>query len=176
MIIEDIVARGGGLIHGGLASYRDSGLLFLAPPSGGISTTLSTAPTDWRVLSDDAALIWPDNDSGWHASPLPAWGNMLGSEEVWRYRDLALGSQVQLKGILSLEKALEIHLQSMDAVNLLPSLYRAFGEYPAAIIGSGQRWEPLFRMAAQMVRDLPGWQLQLPRHGDIWPLLSREVA
>ena len=176
LIIEDIVARGGGLVHGGLASHQDSGLLFLAPPGGGKSTMLGTAPPEWRVLSDDAALIWPGTDGGWLASPLPAWGNMLDSEDGWRYHDLALGSRVKLNGLLLLEKAMQIHLQPVAAVDFLPGLYRALGEYPAAVVGGGQRWELLFRMAAQMVRDLPGWRLHLPRHGDIWPLLRREAA
>jgi hypothetical protein len=176
LVIEDIVVRGGGLIHGGLASHQDSGLLFLAPPGGGKSTMLSTAPPEWRVLSDDAALIWPDSRGGWLASPLPAWGNMINTEETWRYYDLALGSQIQLNGLFLLEKAMEIHLQSIPSVDLLPGLYRALCEYPAAVIGGGQRWGPLFRMAAQMVRDLPAWRLRLPRCGDIWPLLCRATA
>ena len=176
LIIEDIVAHGGGLIHCGLASYQNSGLLFLAPPGGGKSTLLSTAPPGWRVLSDDAALVWPDADGSWQASPLPAWGNIIDSGQTWRYHDLALGSRVQLKSLLLIEKAMEIHLQPVAAIDLLPGLYRALGEYPAAVIGGGQRWEPLFRMAAQMVRDLPAWRLRLPRHGDIWPLLGREAA
>jgi hypothetical protein len=101
---------------------------------------------------------------------------MINTEETWRYYDLALGSQIQLNGLFLLEKAMEIHLQSIPSVDLLPGLYRALCEYPAAVIGGGQRWGPLFRMAAQMVRDLPAWRLRLPRCGDIWPLLCRATA
>lgn len=176
LIIEDIVTRGGGLVHGGLAGREGSGLLFLAPPGGGKSTTLSSAPSDWQVFSDDAALIWPQTGGDWLASPLPAWGNVIAPGEEWRYHDLVLARSIALKGIVVLEKTLQVHLHQLKASEVLPDLYRAFGEYPAAVIGSAQRWEQQFRTAAQLVRDLRGWRLGLPLHGDVWALLSREAV
>jgi hypothetical protein len=176
LIIDDIIARGGGLIHGGLASFNDSGFLFLAPPSGGKSTTLSTAPTSWQVFSDDAALLWPGNQNEWQASPLPAWGNIINPGMKWLYPEMKLGRCCRLKGLVILEKASEIHLQPISPIDIVANLYRSLNEYPAAIMGSGQQWGPLFRMAARMARDLSGWTLSLPRHADIWPLLTKEAG
>ncbi len=176
LIIDDIIARGGGLIHGGLACFNEAGLLFLAPPSGGKSTTLSTAPSNWQVLSDDAALIWPENGKEWHASPLPAWGNIINPEVNWRYPGMKLDCYCRLKGLILIEKASEVQLLPTSPINVVAKLYRSFNEYPAAIMGSRKQWEPLFRMAAQMVRDLSGWNLSLPRHGDVWPLLAKEAV
>ena len=176
LIIDDIIARGGGLIHGGLASFNESGLLFLAPPGGGKSTTLSTAPPNWQVLSDDAALIWPKNFKEWHASPLPAWGNIINPEMNWSYPGMKLDRCCRLKGLIVIEKASDIQLQPTSPIDVVANLYRSLNEYPAAIMGSRKQWEPLFRMAAQMVRDLSGWNLSLPRHGDIWPLLVKETV
>jgi hypothetical protein len=176
LIIDDIINRGGGLVHGGLASFNDSGLLFLAPPGGGKSTTLSTAPVSWQVLSDDAALIWPGDNKEWHASALPAWGSIINPEMEWSYPLMNLACCCRLKGLMLLEKASGIQLQPTSPVDIVANLYRSLNEYPAAIMGSRKQWEPLFRMAAQMTRDLSGWTLSLPRHGDVWPLLIKEAV
>lgn len=176
LIIDDIITRGGGLVHGGLASFNESGLLFLAPPGGGKSTTLSTAPDSWQVLSDDAALIWPGSAKEWFASALPAWGGIINPETKWCYPKLNLGSGCRLKGLVLLEKASDIQLRRTVAVEIVANLYRSLNEYPAAIMGSRKQWGALFHMAAQMTRDLPGWTLSLPRHGNVWPLLIQEAV
>jgi hypothetical protein len=75
-----------------------------------------------------------------------------------------------------LEKASGIQLQPTSPVDIVANLYRSLNEYPAAIMGSRKQWEPLFRMASQMTRDLSGWKLSLPRHGDVWPLLIKEAV
>jgi hypothetical protein len=176
LIIDDIITRGGGLVHGGLACFNESGLLFLAPPGGGKSTTLGTAPVTWQVLSDDAALLWPGDTKEWHASALPAWGNIINPEMEWSYPLMNLSRCCRLKGLMVLEKASGIQLQPTSPVDIVVNLYRSLNEYPAAIMGSRKQWEPLFRMAAQMARDLSGWTLSLPRHGDVWPLLVKEAV
>lgn len=176
LLIEDIIARGGGLVHGGLASFQGSGLLFLAPPGGGKSTTLSTAPPNWQVLSDDAALVWPEQNNFWQTSPLPAWGNMIRPESHWLYPQLAVGQHCQLKGLLLLHKENTIQLEKLAPTQVVPSVHRALSEYPGAIMSGIDRRVPMFRCAAQMARDLKGWRLSLPRHGDIWPMLVAEAA
>lgn len=176
LIIHDIIARGGGLIHGGLASFQNSGFLFLAPPGGGKSTALSTAPSNWQVCSDDAALVWPEGDGRWYASPLPAWGNMIRPDEKWQYPDLNLGQSCRLKGQILIHKGDKIELSPLSAREVVPVSYRALSEYPAAVMAETGNKEALFRMAAQISRDLTGWRLSLPRHADIWPLLVEVAA
>jgi hypothetical protein len=176
LIISDLVRCGGGLVHAGLACQGRSGLLFLAPPGGGKTTTLQTAPSDWQVLSDDAALIWPDDDGIWFTSPLPAWGNMIRPEETWIYPDMSLDKACRLKGLLVLEKAETIIMEELSSSSLTPELYRAMCEYPATITSEAIYHEAFFRTAAAISRQLPVWRLSLPRHGNIWPLLAREAA
>ncbi len=176
LIISDMVNHGGGLLHCGLACHEDSGVLFLAPPSGGKSTTLSTAPPDWQVLSDDAALTWTDSSGAWFASPLPAWGNMIKPKEEWQYPNLALDRCCRIKSLLMIKKADSISLKRLRSSAVVPSLYQAMCEYPATITAEAIQQEAFFRSAAALSRELPGWQLSLPRHGNIWPLLVEEAA
>jgi SynChlorMet cassette protein ScmC len=175
LIISDMVNHGGGLIHCGLACYQDSGLLFLAPPSGGKSTTMSSAPEDWQALSDDAALVWPDDKGSWHASPLPAWGNMIQPENKWLYRDMSLSRCCHLKGLMLLEKAHSINLQTLAPSTTLPSVYQALCEYPATITAEALQQQAFFHSAAAISRTLPAWQLSLPLHGNVWPLLTEKA-
>ncbi len=175
LIINDLIKLGGGVIHGGLACYGESGCLFLAPPGGGKSTTLSTAPGDWTVLSDDAALVWPDGRGSWFASPLPAWGNLLRQQEAWRYQELPLHRCCRIVGLFMIKKGASIHLKHRPQTAVVPFVYRSLCEYPAAITATELQKEALFRTAASISRELPAWELSLPLHGNIWPLLA-EVA
>ena len=176
IIINDIVNRGGGLLHAGLACHKENGLLFLAPPCGGKTTTLNSAPSDWQVLSDDAALVWPDSEKNWHASPLPAWGMIIKPDQKWRYPQMALGQSCRLKSLLVLQKDQSVSLKKLQAADTMPFIYRALSEYPVTLIAEAVQAESFFRTAAAMARKLNKWELSLSLHGDIWPLVSREAA
>lgn len=176
LIIGDMVNHGGGLLHCGLASHGDSGILFLAPPGGGKSTTLSTAPSNWQVLSDDAALVWVDGSGSWFASPLPAWGNMIRPGDDWLYPNLGIDRCCRIKSLLLIEKANAIALGRLLSSAVVPSLYRSLCEYPATITAEAIQQESFFRSAAMICRKLPSWQLSLPLNGNIWPLLAKEAA
>lgn len=174
LIIDDLVARGGGLIHAGLASHKNSGYLFTAPPSGGKSTTLRTAPSDWQVLSDDAALVW-SADHHWLASPLPSWGDQLRPVEPWPWPQMKLDTTCVITDILQLEKGDHIELVKQTPSTALAAIYRALNEYPVTILADSGYREDYFGSAAHMARDLSTWQLTLPKHGDIWSLLQQET-
>ena len=122
LIIDDLVALGGGLIHAGLASHKNSGYLFTAPPSGGKSTTLRTAPIDWQILSDDAALVWPA-DHHWLASPLPSWGDQLRPVEPWPWPQMKLDTTCVITDILQLEKGDHIELVKQAPSTALAAIY-----------------------------------------------------
>lgn len=176
LIIGDLVNLGGGLLHCGLARHGDSGMLFLAPPSGGKSTTLSTAPPGWQVLSDDAALVWRSNSGTWFASPLPAWGNMIRPDDGWEYSGLATYQSCRIKNLLLIEKASSISLERLVPSTVVPSVFRSLCEYPATITAEAIQKEAFFRSAARMCREIHAWRLSLPLHGNIWPLLVAEAA
>ncbi|MGD9343857.1 MAG: hypothetical protein PVJ25_07445 [Desulfuromonadales bacterium] len=174
LVIDDLVALGGGLIHAGLVNHRDSGYVFTAPPSGGKSTTLRTAPSNWRVMSDDAALVWPAGHH-WLASPLPSWGDQLRPDEPWSWPQMKLDATCKITHILQLEKGDQINLVKQAPSTATASIYRALSEYPVTILANTGYREESFRSAAHMARDLSTWQLTLPKHGDIWSLLTKEM-
>jgi len=176
LLINDITARNGGLIHAGLASHKGSGLLFLAPPTGGKTTTLNTAPSDWQVLSDDAALVWPGDEGQWLASPLPAWGQVTNPSRSWYSESMNLDKPCSLKSLLILTKSRQMSLTRVADSAAMPHVYRALSEYPVTIISEASQAESWFRSSASMCRDLHCWELCLPLHADIWPLVAREAA
>lgn len=176
LLIEDITSRSGGLVHAGLACHKEAGVLFLAPPTGGKTTTLNTAPADWQVLSDDAALVWPGAKGRWLASPLPAWGSITNPDRDWPDEPVALDASCRLKSLLVLEKSPQLSFNRITASSAMPHLYRALSEYPVTIICAASHEESWFRSAARICRELLCWQLCLPLHADIWPMIAGDAA
>ena len=172
----DMASINGGLAHAGLACHKGTGLLFLAPPAGGKTTTLNSAPPEWQVLSDDAALVWPDCNSNWQASPLPAWGMITNPERDWDFPLMRLDQACRLKGLLVLHKANWTNLARIEPSTALPHVYRALSEYPVTILTQAVQPGPRFATAASMCRALGCWDLSLPLNGDIWPLVTRQAA
>lgn len=175
LIIGDIIERGGGLVHAGLAIFREAGFLFLAPPSGGKSTTLGTAPEMWSIVSDDAALVWPAGD-GWLASPLPAWGDILRVDEPWPWLRMSLDQSYRLAGLFVIRKSRDVRFDSLTPSQAMPAIYQALNEYPVKILTGVESRQRLFRLSAEILRTLPTWRLSLPRGADIWSRLEGEVA
>ena len=125
-------------------------------------------------MSDDAALVWPA-DNRWLASPLPSWGDQLRPSEPWAWPQMKLDATCVISDILQLEKGGRIELVKQPSSTAVTAIYRALSEYPVTILANTGYSEQYFRCAAQMARDLSTWQLTLPKHGDIWPLLQRET-
>jgi hypothetical protein len=176
LLIRDITSLNGGLVHAGFACHEGSGLLFLAPPAGGKSTTLNTAPANWQVLSDDAALVWPDDAGKWLASPLPAWGLVTNPDRNWFSEPMVLNKSCFLKSLVTLQKSGQLSLVRITDSSAMTHVYRALSEYPVTIISEASLMEPWFRTAARMCRELSCWELRLPLHADIWTLLAKEAA
>ncbi len=125
-------------------------------------------------MSDDAALVWPD-ENGWLASPLPSWGDQLKPDEPWPWPQMALDSTCALSNILQLDKGAHVELARLKESAALPFIYQALSEYPVIILANISYREEYFRSAAQMARVLSTWQLTLPKHGDIWHLLQQRT-
>ncbi len=172
LLLHDMVRHGGGLIHGGLAEHHGSGLLLLAPPDGGKTTTLASAPAPWRVLSDDAALVWPLDKESWQASPLPSWGmlNQTTSGPTASLRRLNM--PVPVRVMVRLYQASDLELTFLPTLSAMPLIYRALCEYPAAFLAETGFRPHFFHTAATLAKRIPCWRLDLPLHADVWPRLA----
>lgn len=173
LILADITHHGGAVAHAGLAIHNERGVLFLAPPGGGKSTTLATAPTEWEVLSDDAALVWPEGDR-WLASPLPSWTEMTATGSPPTTDKLFdPARQCQVHAMVVLVKGPNVRMEPLESTVAATHTYRALSEYPSTAIAGLPLAEKWFRTAAAMARTLPCKRLQLPLGGDIWTLLAK---
>lgn len=172
LMLEDIVRRGGAILHGGLALWQGRGYIFTAPPGGGKTTALSRIPAPWQVLADDAALLWPARGGYW-ASPLPTWSVLLARSgnppgiERWE-----LGRRVPVAGLFFLDKAASDALHPLPALQSAQRLYRALCEHPQVLGNRAPFRKSLFHAACTLAQILPLWELHLTRHGPFWEVLQ----
>ena len=177
LIFHDIIQLGGCIVHGGLAVYRDQGIMLTAPPGGGKTTAFSTTPEYWHLKSDDATLVWPERNGSFRISPLPTWSVLLGvNPQLERIGQWQVGIDYPLEMVLFLHKADAIALNRQRPLDAAFPLYRAFSEYPTAIMGRAPYRCDLFRAASALARTVPTWSLQLPRKNNFWPYLEEELA
>jgi hypothetical protein len=171
-MLTDIAKLGGTAIHAGFAARDGRGLLFLAPPSGGKSTTLAAAPDNWEVLSDDAALVWPAQ-GGWVASPLPSWTMLTLPDAPTVVPGLLdLGVVRKVCGLVVIAKEQTVTLERLPPIAMVPHLYRALNEYHATVLTKLIDKELFFTNACDMARTLPCWRFGLPLGVDIRPQLD----
>jgi len=171
-LFSDLVEIGGGLLHGGLASRGDRGYIFTAPPGGGKTTTLSRIPAPWKVLSDDALLVWPVGQKIFRASPLPTWGNILGNSKTFvgdRLKKVSTSTRVA--GALFLKKSAREELTPLHPLETARHLYRALSEHPAVVSARPPFRVNLFQTACNLAKSLPAWEIALTRNGNFWKLL-----
>ena len=124
-------------------------------------------------MSDDAALVWPDENGKFRISPLPTWSVLLGvNSQLEHIASWQVGISNLLQMVLFLEKADAIELTRQRPLDAAFPLYQAFSEYPTVIMGRAPHRTTLFRAASHMARTVPAWSLQLPRKGNFWPRLE----
>ena len=170
LFFEDILRMGGGLMHAGLAEKSGQGIIFSAPSGGGKTTALSRLPKPWRVLADDAVLIWPEKGKGLQASPLPTWGGLVGTSLP------CPTIRGKWANMLTLPLAEVAFIKKNDADRLLPfpppaalpELFRALCEHPMTIGIYKPHTRSLFRLAARIARGPRLWILETTRRGRFW--------
>jgi SynChlorMet cassette protein ScmC len=176
LILEDIVQRGGGIFHGGLAILENRGYLFTAPPGGGKTTALLRMPSPWKTLSDDAALVWPAGNGAFRASPLPTWSVLLGRDEgapgIDRWK---VDTSFEIVKVILLKKARQDRLFPLPPFEAAQLLYRAFSEHPRVVSNRDPFRKRLFHAACDLARAVPSWELELTRAGDFWSLLQDDL-
>jgi hypothetical protein len=172
-VLTDIVARGGGLLHGGLAVLEGRGYIFTAPPGGGKTTALSRTPPPWKALADDAILIWPTRNGRFTASPLPTWSVLLQrSEAPPGVEQWGIATCVDVAGILLLRKAEQNQLFRVQPIEAAQAIYRALSEHPRVLTSRDPLRKNLFRTSCSLARTIPAWELELTRRADFWSMLN----
>lgn len=171
-LIPDIIGRGGGVLHAGLARSRRRTYLFAAPSGGGKSTSLARLPSSWKVEADDAVLIWPGRGSTIQASPLPTWSVMSGRnpKPAWldRWRP---GHAFRVDEIVVLEKATYLKRSKLGPAEAAPMLYRALCDHPETNRARHMHRRELFITACAAARALPASVLRLGLKDKFWRLL-----
>ncbi len=178
VILRDALALGGAIVHAGLAVRSGRAALFLAQAGGGKSTALRRLPAPWRVLGDDAALVWPaDEQGGWLASPLPTWGYLLGrGESVPGVAPWRLGECAPVQVAVVLRKAGRLGLTALRPAEAVRPLYLGLAEY-AAVFGTRRMFtRELFAVAAALAREVPAATLEVPKGAEYWPLVAVAMA
>lgn len=176
-MLMDSVARGGGILHGGLATLNQRGYIFTAPPGGGKTTALSRTPPPWKTMADDAVLIWPAARERFRASALPTWSVLLQRSQappgVERW---SVATCVDVAGILLLRKARANRLSALEPIVAAQALYRALSEHPRVLANRDPLRKDLFRAACALARAVPAWELELTRRADFWSVLNDAFA
>jgi SynChlorMet cassette protein ScmC len=173
----DISHRGGSVIHAGLVLLGDASYLLTAPPGGGKTTALSQLPRTWRVQSDDAALIWPAEHSGFLASPLPTWGVLIrGSTALPGVQPWRIAETSPVAGVALLQKSDRVRLARLTPIESAQHLYRALCEHPRIVSVRHRFRRQAFRTASELARAVPAWRLELTGQGDFWTPLARAFA
>lgn len=179
LLQTDIESRRGSLCHAALAVNDGSGFLFVAPPSGGKTTTASRLPADWTVLGDDTCLVWPaqdDREQQWMASPLPSWGTLLGkSPKLTRVTRWNVDESCALHGVLVLEKRSSASLADLGPIRAARALYLSLLEHPQINARADSAREYAFTTACRMARGLRAHTLRITKGADLDPVL-REIA
>jgi hypothetical protein len=196
VIVRDVLALGGAIVHAGVAVRNGGAALFLAQAGGGKSTALRRLPAPWRVLGDDAALVWPADGPGrvgaeqavgaqetggasgeWLASPLPTWGYLLGrGESVPGLAPWRLGECAPVRLAVVLRKAGQLGLTALRPADAVRPFYLGAAEYSAVFTTRRVFARELFAVAAALARDVPTATLAAPKGSEYWPLVAAAMA
>ena len=180
-VAEAVQARGGLLLHGGLAENQPGGYgAILAGPSGaGKSTASRRLHWPWRSLSDDAVLVVRDRAGAYWAHPWPTLSAFLpgGSGGSWD-----VGYAVPLKGIFYLEHGEYVHAERLGpghaACLLTQSAEQAFWPLglatPKASVkrSRGER----FSNVCALAQAVPAFHLRMDLVSPFWETMAQVVG
>jgi hypothetical protein len=172
-LFNDLLMFDGGVLHGGLANFQNKGYLFIAPADGGKTTTLLKIPESWRVLADDAVLVWSKYRKI-YSSPMPTWSIMLGANHALpRIDGCRIGSAIQLKGVFRIIKAGQDGVELLPAITAVPHFYQALCEHPGIVQHRSPYKGKLFHIACNLANHLSSRSLYLTLDDNKdWSLLS----
>jgi hypothetical protein len=173
------LARGGLLLHGGLAVRDGVGFILAGASGAGKSTACRRLPSPWRSLSDDCVLVVRDATGLYRAHPWPTWSLLRdnGRVESW-----PVGQAVPLKALLFLRQSpfdraepvaptpataliIESAVHLARTVALTPE-----GDANRAICGK------YLRAARALAATVPAYRLHISLTGQFWNEIERVSA
>ena len=178
---EAVQARGGLLLHGGLAENQPGGYgVILAGPSGaGKSTASLRLHWPWRSLSDDAVLVVRDREGAYWAHPWPTRSAFLpgGSGGSWD-----VGYAVLLKGIFYLEHGEYVHAERLGPGHAVCLLMQS-AEQTFWPRGSGHPQGNVTRLRGErfsnvcaLAQAVPAFHLRMDRVSPFWEAMAQVVG
>jgi hypothetical protein len=173
LILEDIIKKGGGIMHGGLIVQNGKGFILTAPPGGGKTTAISRLPLTWQVFSDDACLVWFEKNNMYYASPLPTWSVVLGKNKTLQnINNWEIGIVVSLSGIIFLQKGNQESMIQLPTLEGIPCIYRSLCEHPKVVKNRDLHHVHFVATARRLSKSVPNFILQATRDGQFWGLIS----
>ena len=176
-------ARGGALVHGGLAVRPGpdgpAGALLAGCSGSGKSTASSRLPLPWVSWSDDLSLLARCGDGSYRVHPWPTWSLFLngGTGGSW-----PSARSVPLRAVFFLEHAPEDRAEPLTTGHAVAELFESFQaatlhsvrffDLPSTRAVRGEWLEIACAVAARV----PAFHLRLTLTGSFWDELDRCLA
>ena len=174
--------RGGILVHGGLAEFREQGIILAAPGATGKTTAFNRLPAPWRPLSDDAALIVRNVDNGYFGHPWPTWSRLIGEQALEEGYSWDVHESVPLRAVFFLEQGETDRTEPVGpghTAGMLAELAQQTSRYlqrdmtPDEIAAFNlQRFNNLCDMA----KTIPSYTLHVTLDGSFWEAIEQVLS
>lgn len=169
-------ARGGLLVHGGLAEKDGQGVILAGPGDAGKTTASRRLPLPWKSLSDDCTLIVRDKDGVYHAHPWPTWSQFMfgGPGGSWNVQ-----RSVPLKAIFLLAQSKKDQVvplgQGKAACLLNETTEQAWLGFSFDLESRMKRSLSLqrFENTCSLVKAIPSYLLHISRNGSFWEEIEK---
>ena len=169
-------ARGGLLVHGGLAEKDGLGVVLAGPGDVGKTTASRRLLPPWRSLCDDCTLIVRDKDGIYHAHPWPTWSTFMfgGSGGSWDVQ-----YSVPLHAIFHLVQSEKDYVEPLGqgkaACLLNESTEQAWLGFSFELESQTRRALSLQRFdnICELVKSIPAYLLQISKEGPFWEKMAQ---
>jgi hypothetical protein len=175
-VAEQSLARGGLLLHGGLA-VRDGAGFVLAGPSGvGKSTACLRLPSPWQPLSDDCVLVVRGPEGAYWAHPWPTWSFLRENGPVASW---PVEQAVPLKALLFLRQSPYDEVEPMGLTPATALILESAVQLTRAIAflpeddARRKVCRSFLRAARALAAAAPAFWLNLSLTGEFWHEIER---
>lgn len=179
VVVRDILARSGMLLHGALAEYKERGAVLVGHSGVGKSTASSRLPPPWRSLSDDSCLVVRDDKGRYWAHPWPTWSRFVedgpgGSWDVQR--------PVPLEAVFFLRQSAQDEVEevneSQSTSMLMESIQNVCWDMCRDLSDDEAQTIYAEEMAASylMARTVPAYMLHFSLKGRFWEVLEKVIS